>query len=236
MDIVIALVIGVAFACAFRNAIRARPFVFYLLAAAIVALFAALSFSGDIPAPVRIVYPYVQRCLLAFALLAVVMFIGALPEASKARAYLAPIRGELSIIASILAIGHVVNYLASYLGQFAARLGSMPATMIASFAVSILLVAALAVLAVTSVQAIRKRMSAVSWKRIQKLAYPFFLLVFVHVLLILGPSASGLGQKASTSIIVYTVIFGTYCVLRIGKAVLARNARPREASNVPARE
>ncbi|WP_139652928.1 ferric reductase-like transmembrane domain-containing protein [Raoultibacter phocaeensis] len=236
MDIILALVISVVFACALRNAIRAHPAVFYLIATAIVAAFAALSFGGDIPALARIAYPYVQRCLLAFGLIAVVMFIGVLPEASKARTYLAPIRGELSIIAAILAIGHVVNYLASYAGQFASRLGNMPTTMIASFAVSFLLVALLAALTATSIQAVRKRMSGEAWKRIQRLAYPFFLLVFVHVLLILGPSASGFGQKASTSIIVYTVLFGSYCVLRIGKAIRERSTQTSKASSIPARE
>lgn len=42
-------------------------------------------------------------------------------------------------------------------------------------------------------------MSTASWKKVQKLAYPFFGLVYVHLLLMLLPSAlhGGLAAQAS---------------------------------------
>ena len=77
-----------------------------------------------------------KRQLLGFALFALVMYIGALPEGSKARQMLMPIRGELSIIAAILTVGHVANYLGTYLADILSGFAGMSAGMVASFVVS----------------------------------------------------------------------------------------------------
>ena len=178
-----------------------------------------------VPAVSRALYPYFQRCLIAFGLFAIVMFIGVLPENSRARRYLLPIRGELSIIAAIFTVGHVVNYLSSYLVQFSSGFSGMASTMAVSFLTSALLIVLLVLLTVTSFNAIRNRMNFKIWKRIQLLAYPFFALVYVHLLLILGPSASGIEQKAFSSVLVYTVIIGCYAILRLAKAYSLRRER-----------
>lgn len=224
MELVAALCLAVAFSFAFRNAIRSYAWVFYAIAALAVAVFAALAISGEYPTALRPAYPYFQRCLLGFGLFAVVMYIGVLPEGSRARRWLGPIRGELSIIASILTAGHVLNYLSSYIERFCAGyFGSSPA-MAASFAVAFLLVALLIPLAVTSVNAVRRRMHAASWKRLQRLAYPFFGLIFVHLAFLLGPSATSPEQKAFVSVCVYTAVFALYAALRIVRAVRRRAA------------
>ena len=230
MELVIALVVAVAVSFAFRNAIKAHAWVFYLIATAMVAAFAALSISGEYPTALRPAYPYFQRCLLGFGFFAVVMYIGVLPEGSKARRWLNPIRGELSIIASLLTAGHVLNYLSSYIERFLAGYFGSSAAMATSFAVALLLVILLIPLAITSVNAIRRRMHAASWKRLQLLAYPFFILIFVHLVFLLGPSASAPGQKAFTSVAIYTAVFGLYVVLRVARAVLDRRAAVRKAN------
>ena len=51
------------------------------------------------------------------------------------------------------------------------------------------LVVLLVVLGVTSFAFVKRQMSTASWKKVQKLAYPFFGLVYVHPLLMLLPSA-----------------------------------------------
>ena len=227
MEPLIALAASVLFALACRNTIKARPIVFYAAAAIVATLFASHAFGSFAPMLDRALQPYVQRCLLAFGMFAVVMFIGVLPDDSKPRRYLTPIRGELSIIAAILACGHVVGYGASYLRYVPGNLGGMPATMIASFAVSAMLVVLLAPLTLTSFKSLRKRVDAQRWKRVQMLAYPFFFLIYLHLLLILAPSASGAGQKAFGSIVVYTGIIGCYAILRAAKAISSQRRLAR---------
>lgn len=222
MELLIALAASAAFALAFRNPLKAHPAAFYAAAVLVSAAFASHLVLAAAPVAGRALFPYVQRCLFAFGLLTVVMFVGVLPEGSKLRRHLAPVRGELSIVASILVAGHVANYALSYLAQLAGGLSGMPATMLASFATSAVLTALLALLAVTSLNAVRTRMDAVSWKRVQLLAYPFYLLIYVHLALILAPSASSPEQKAFFSIVVYTVIFASYAVARLVRAATAK--------------
>lgn len=222
MELLIALIASIAFAFALHNPLKAHPAAFYAAAVLVSAAFASHAALEAFPAFGRVLFPYIQRCLFAFGLLSVVMLVGALPEDSRLRRYLNPVRGKLSIVASILVAGHVANYVQSYHLQMVGGLFSLPATMLISFAASAVLVALLALLAVTSLDVVRRRMDVNGWKRVQMLAYPFYLLIFVHVALILGPSASSPEQKAFFSIVVYTVIVGLYAAARLAKAVRAK--------------
>lgn len=218
MELLIALLFAMAFAFGCRNVLKDHPAPFYMVAAVVAVGFAWASLSGELPLVARAVFPYLQRGLLAFALFAIVMFVGVFPEGSKARAWLAPVRGELSIIAALLAMGHVLRYVAIYGASAFSGISSMPVTMLLSFWVALVLVLMLALLAITSFRFVRKRMDSQSWKRLQLLAYPFFLLIYVHLVLVLGPSAMASG-RARLSIVLYTVLFATYAALRIVRAV-----------------
>ena len=87
---------------------------------------------------------------------------------------------------------------------------------------ALVLFALLLVLGVTSFNAVKRRMRADTWKRVQLLAYPFFGLVYVHLLLMLLPSALQGGAAAQASVAAYTAVFGTYAVLRVTRALLDR--------------
>ena len=87
-----------------------------------------------------------------------------------------------------------------------------------------MLLALLLVLGVTSFNAVKKRMRTETWKRVQKLAYPFFLLVYVHLLLMLAPSALHGGIAATTSVAVYSVVFAAYVVVRLVRAAKDRRS------------
>ena len=63
-----------------------------------------------------------------------------------------------------------------------------------------------------------------SWKRLQRWAYVFFGLVYVHLMLMLAPAASRGGEAAVASVAVYTVVFGAYAVLRVRRALVDRRA------------
>lgn len=224
MDLLIALIISLAFAIILKPAIKRFAWVFYLLAAVVAALFASHVLMDVAPVLARALYPYLQRCLFAFGLFAIVMYIGVFPENSRFRKHLNPIRGELSIIASILTLGHVVNYGRSYLMQLV-NFSSLGAWRIASFVISFILVVLLAVLAVTSFNFVRKRMKVTSWKRVQWFAYPFFALIFVHVIFMLGSSISSVGGKAFLSFVMYTFIIGVYLMLRVWRAYVDGKAK-----------
>jgi len=220
MEVLIAVVVSALFAALCKKPLKKYPWIFYLLAVAIVGVFLSHVLLTAFPVAGRVLYPYIQRCLFAFGLFCIVMFIGALSDKSRIKKYFMPIRGELSIIASILTMGHVINYLGSYLDRLISGFAGATATMILSFAVSAVLLIALIPLAVTSFNGVRRKMSPAAWKRLQLCAYPFFILIYVHLLLILSAS----GPKGFISIAVYTVIFGTYIILRIRRAILDKKA------------
>ena len=171
--------------------------------------------------------PLMQRCALAFLLFTIVMFVGVLGDSSPLRARLMPIRRQLSILGCIFALGHLAFYGVSYVPRlgsaFAGNLGF-------SLALAAVLVALMAVLLVTSFQVVKRRMNAARWKGVQRLAYPFYLLTYVHLVLLLAPSAFAGRDTAIVSLVVYTVVVATYVVLRVRRALLRQQAaRPSAA-------
>lgn len=215
MELIIALIISIAFAVAFRTPLKKAPWVFYLIAVVICAIFCSQIMFTYAPALSIALYPYMQRGLIGFGLITVVMFIGVFPASSPVRKYLMPVRGELSIVACILTIGHVVNYFMSYFGRFLEGFASLHMNEIASFVVSFILVILLALLTVTSFNFIRKSMKSSTWKKVQILAYPFFVLTYLHIILILVTPNFSFDSKAFLAVVVYTGIMIAYVVLRL---------------------
>lgn len=224
MKLLIAFVIALAVSFGLRNPIRKAPVVFYAIAVlADVVFLSQIMF--DINSQVaRAVHPYFSRCLLAYAFFAIVMFMGVFSPSSKIRQWLAPIRGELSIIAAILTFGHVANYTQSYLTQLLSGFVGAHAAFAMSFVVAAVLTVLLAVLTVTSFRAVRRAMNAKTWKRVQWFAYPFFVLIGVHVALVLGASASNFGQQAFMSVLAYSSITVVYVIARGARALLDKKA------------
>ena len=91
-----------------------------------------------------------------------------------------------------------------------------------ALALALALFALLVVLGVTSFNVVKKRMKKETWKRVQLLAYPFWGLVYVHLLLMLVPSALRGGAPAQMAVAVYSVVFVGYAVLRIRRAAVDR--------------
>ena len=78
---------------------------------------------------------------------------------------------------------------------------------VSALVVALALLVLLLVLGVTSFAFVKRRMRTDSWKRLQRWAYVFFGLVYVHLMLMLAPAASQGGEAAVASVVVYTVIF-----------------------------
>ena len=222
MELVISGLVAVLFVALCHNAIHAAPIAFYALAFAIDALYAVgLCFAlPDFVWSVLLVL--VQRCQLAIMLFAIVMFAGALPKTSAVRHALIPIRGELSLIATILAAAHVGYHASMLIGQVG-LLASLPATRLVSFSVAVILVVLLAILSLTSIAAVRAHMDPVKWKVVQRLAYVFFGLAYVHVALIFVPSLLAGTMAVWQRFALYTALFGAYALCRIGRRVRDRS-------------
>lgn len=220
MRFLIALVVVLLLVIACARPLKRYPIPFYLGAVALVGLY----FYGSTINATGGLWPYfmplMQRCALAFLLFTLVMFVGVLDESSRLRTHLMPVRRQLSILGCIFAVGHVVFYAMSYLPRLATALtGNLGF----SLALAALLVVLMAVLFVTSLQAVKHRLKAATWKGIQRLAYPFYLLIYVHLALLLLPSTLAGKDTAVISLVVYTVVMVAYVVLRTRKALAAKH-------------
>lgn len=209
------LVATVVLVWVLRKPLKSWPVAFYCAAIGLNALYVAGLFATLPPALSHLSFLLLQKCTLALALFMVVMFVGVFDKSSRVALGLRPIRAELSITACLLAIGHM----AAYLIAFAPRLAQgadLGLALFATTAISLLFL--LALLGITSAARVKRSMKAALWKRIQKLAYVFFGLIYVHLLSILLPSALAGGQVAQVSIGIYTVLMAFYLFLRLRRA------------------
>ena len=218
-----------------RDLIRRRAGVCYALAAALALGSVAGLWSGaigELPAwCARWVTPILTKGALAMALFFFVMFAGAVPNGSAFMKRVMPIRGQLSIIASILAIGHGVALGQAQLEHaLAGRLDG--ALGVAALIVSLLLMAVMLPLFVTSFRRVRRRMKPGSWKKLQRWAYGFYALAFFHIILFNVKGARAGDTGAVVNVFVYGALFVSYAVLR-GRKALEKKApgrsNPREA-------
>lgn len=215
MEFVCTLVAAVAAVLVLREPIRQAPILFYALSAAVVAMYLAGS-AGCLGEWWKVLIPLVQRCMLALSLFTVVMFVGVLPKGSRLDAWLRPIRAELSIMACILCAGHMCKYLEPYLSR--AVSGVLDPSVLSALAVALVLLALVTLLGVTSLGFAKHRMHARTWKNVQRLAYPFFALAYVHLMLMLAPAALRGGEQAVASVLIYSFVFAAYAVLRLRRA------------------
>ncbi|MEG0322580.1 MAG: ferric reductase-like transmembrane domain-containing protein [Raoultibacter sp.] len=224
-----ALILALTFiaAIALAGAIRELPWLFYGLAVLVVmVLFAGMYgfIEGGWWKPLIFL---IKRCMLAFSLFVVVMFVGALRKDSKLGIRMRLVRSELSIVACILCAGHVCLYLVPYTQR--ALSGTLQDNIVASFTVAILLFVLLLVLGITSFDFVKKRMKAADWKRIQRLAYLFFLFTYVHLMFMLVPAAVNGGISAIENIICYSAVFLLYVVMRLRRKRLDSQLKKEEA-------
>ncbi|NGM17558.1 hypothetical protein GMI69_01765 [Eggerthellaceae bacterium zg-887] len=218
MSFLITFVITVVACFVLRNPLRKFPVVFYALSVALVAFYFALPML-ELPRAVMLATMFTMgRCFVPVAMFVVVMYIGVLPYTSRARRWLQPVRGPLSIMACILVLGHMVGYMMSYMPRVFGSV-AVSGNVLASFVVAMVLFVLLLVLGVTSFEFVKRRMNARTWKRVQRLAYVFYALVYVHLMLMLLPSALSGGESAAFGMVVYTVVFGAYAVARVFVAV-----------------
>jgi uncharacterized protein with FMN-binding domain/DMSO/TMAO reductase YedYZ heme-binding membrane subunit len=214
MYTLIALLIAVSFTIVCRNALKRNPAPFYTAFAVIAAFCAILKLAGgSVPAFVTAgLLPMITGGYLAAALFLIVMITGVFANGSTPKRFLAPIRGPLSILACILTFSHA-----------AADLPSMLSGRTGVTAVSVCSIALMAVmipLFITSIPSVRSGMSYFSWKRIQRLAYVFYALLFLHVMILAVPGVIDGDVNDTVTVIAWFLIFASWLACRTVRALL----------------
>ena len=164
MDFLFLLIIAAVAVYLLRRPLKAHPSFFYGIAVILDLLYFVGSTFG---VPRWLWTPLVdliQKCELALALFAIVMFIGCLGKEQALYRQMKPIRAELSIVACILCFGHMAVYLDSYLPRLLGN-ASINGNVAVAFGVAVALFVLLALLGVTSLGIVKRAMSSRSaWR------------------------------------------------------------------------
>lgn len=203
--------------------LRAHPVPFYVAAAVLSAAVFVLQLTklslSFPPFIYEYIWPLFFRGGLAGAFFVTVMWTGAVPVSSKRMKQNMPIRGELSILAGILSIGHGAANGLTYFRYLFTDPGRMSVTAIIFSWCSIVMFIIMMPLFITSFKKVRRKMKGSSWKKLQRMAYVFYGLMFAHVSLLYIPFLlQGLDYWLNYAI--YCFVFVSYAICRVFKAIL----------------
>lgn len=225
MLLIISLIIVALFIYFLKGSLKKHAGIYYIGAAVISIAVFLLEF---LPMPLFVknnILGIFAKGSIGTAMFVAVMYTGALPKGSKLIAPLMKIRGELSITAAILVLCHNFTYGITYFKMLFIKPEALSATQLTAAIISLVLIIIMIVLTVTSFQAVRKKMQAKKWKQLQRTAYVFYGLMYVHIMLINIPYARlGLGTYIA-NVVIYSIVFLGYAAMRIAKAVSVKAAR-----------
>lgn len=225
MLLIISLIIVFLFIYFLKDSLKKHAGIYYI-GAAVISI--AVFLIGFLPMPLFLknnILGIFAKGSLGTAMFVAVMYAGALPKGSKLIAPLMKIRGELSITAAILVLCHNFTYGITYFKMLFIKPEALSATQFTAAIISLVLIIIMIVLTVTSFQAVRKKMKAKKWKQLQRTAYVFYGLMYVHIMLINIPYARlGLGTYIA-NVVIYSIVFLGYAAMRIAKAVSAKATR-----------
>lgn len=229
MLLIISLIIVALFIYFLKGSLKKHAGIYYI-GAAVISI--AVFLIGFLPMPLFLknnILGIFAKGSLGTAMFVAVMYAGALPKGSKLIAPLMKIRGELSITAAILVLCHNFTYGMTYFRMLFTKTSLLSATQLAAAVISLVLIAIMLVLTVTSFPSVRKKMQAKKWKQLQRTAYVFYGLMYVHIMLINIPYARlGLGMYIA-NVVIYSIVFLGYAAMRIAKAVSVKAARAGKA-------
>ncbi|MBP5579735.1 MAG: FMN-binding protein [Ruminococcus sp.] len=232
MLFLISLAIALIVAFLLGKPLKKCPEAFYITAAVLTAVSVVVT-QSDVNVSSRFVRDYVlgifSRGALGTAFWAVVMWAGALPNGSSPIKKLMPVRGELSITAAILTFSHIITYGMTYISNLIK--GRTGPDFVLTSVICIAMVLIMTPLTVMSFKKIRRKMKPGTWKKIQRFAYIFYALVYIHILVLFIPKAQKGREGYFLSIIVYSAVFVGYAVMRVRKYYIA--AKKPEKKLVP---
>ena len=160
---------------------------------------------------------------IAFFIL--VMFAGALSPRWKVTKKLLSIRAEAAILGTILIIPHGVMYSVRFIVKL---LNNKPITTLYIVYLIIGLIAFIIMipLFITSLKKVRSKMKYVEWKRLQRWAYPFYVLIYIHIVL----SIFNDDEFDIIKLSIYTVVFVSYFILKLIK--ISNEKKKKSISNL----
>ena len=213
------------------KSLKAHPIPYYLgataLAAAVVLCTVhGVRFPGWFNTWVWLIF---SHGALSTALFVLVMWTGALPNGSGLIKTLMPIRGELSILASILTLGHNLSFGRTYFRLLFTQPGRLPANQVCAAVCSLTMLCIMLPLFITSFKKVRRKMKPGNWKKLQRLAYGFYTLLYVHVMLLMLPYALKGKGAYLLNVLVYSCVFLSYALCRVLKHRAVKN---RDASRL----
>ena len=226
MTLIIGIVLTAVFYIVSANAIKKHPGVFYIgiyVWCGMVVFYFNMGYDKNFPEWFNEYFMNIfARGIFSTATFMVVMFLGTITKHSKLSRKLMSVRGEISIIGSLIVLSHNVVFGVTYFPMLFTNPKAMPTRQMIASIITLCLLAMLIPLFLTSFKFVRRKMKGKTWKNVQRLAYPFFIGIYVHVMVLYSADV-----KAHLSgIIIYTLIYGSYIVLRLRKAALkARKSR-----------
>lgn len=223
MLLIIALVIASLFTYFLKDKLKQYPNIFYIGAAVVTIVIFSLR-TVAMPQFVRQnIVGIFAKGTIGTAFFIIVMITGALPRGSKLIGPLMRIRGELSIMAAILVLSHNLTYGMTYFKMLFSAPAALPAVQRCAAVISLMLIVLMIGLTVISFPAVRKKMNPKKWKQIQRSAYVFYGLLYVHIMLINIPYARMGLRMYAVNVLVYSIVFAGYAAMRIRKWVFTKN-------------
>ncbi len=171
-----------------------------------------------------------SRGIFTTATFMVVMYLGVITKHNKLSRKLMSVRGEISIIGSLLTLSHNVVFGVKYFPMLFTNPKAMPTRELIASTITLCLLAMLIPLFVTSFKSVRRKMSGKTWKKIQRFAYLFYGLIYVHVMLIMLPVATTGNSQYILNVLIYSLVFITYAVMRINKALNKKSSTKVQAT------
>lgn len=222
MLLIIALVIASLFTYFLKDKLKQYSNIFYIGAAVVTIVIFSLR-TVAMPQFVRQnIVGIFAKGTIGTAFFIIVMITGALPRGSKLIGPLMRIRGELSIMAAILVLSHNLTYGMTYFKMLFSAPAALPAVQRCAAVISLMLIVLMIGLTVISFPAVRKKMNSKKWKQIQRSAYVFYGLLYVHIMLINIPYARMGLHMYAVNVLVYSIVFAGYAAMRIRKWVLTK--------------
>ena len=218
MLLIISLLIVSIFIYFLKDSLKKHSYAYYIGAAVISVVVYIISLYTQSLFVKNVVLGIFTKGSIGTAMFVVVMYTGALPKGNRLIPPLMKIRGELSIMAAILVLCHNFTYGRTYFRMLFTRTAALSVTQRVAAVISLILILIMIVLTVISFPVIRRKMPAKKWKQLQRTAYVFYGLMYVHIMLINIPYARLGNVMYVINVIIYSIVFLGYAAMRITKA------------------
>ena len=229
MIVILTLICSLAFFHFFGKALKKKPAVLYGICILLSLVSIFYPREGGLPFLDFFFKKIMQRGILAGSLFIWVMQAPVLPRSFSGRKTIYLFRGEMAICASLITLAHNLAFGGKYFGALFLGQGHISLMELHAAIVSCLMILLLIPLTITSFQAVRRKMQAKTWKRLQNWSYLFYLLLYLHIFFIYqGALIRGKGEYFFT-LMLYSFIFGFYGFLRIRQYRVQKETREKKA-------